>query len=135
MLRGPTIEELRRIAADHRLHLSDADLESFRRLIGRALESYRRVERLAAPAPAVAYPRGPGYRPRPEDNPYNAWYWRCSIRGAADGALGGKRVAVKDNVCVAGIPMMNGSSILRIRAGVRRDDRHPHPGCRRRDCR
>jgi amidase len=26
--------------------------------------------------------------------------------------LAGKRVAIKDNVCVAGVPMMNGSKIL-----------------------
>ena len=26
--------------------------------------------------------------------------------------LAGKRVAVKDNICVAGIPMMNGSAII-----------------------
>lgn len=112
MLRCPTIEQLRRIATDQGLHLSDAELESFRRLIGGALESYRRVDRLADPIPAVTYPRGSGHRPRPEDNPYNAWYWRCSIHGAPDGPLAGKRVAIKDNVCVAGIPMMNGSSIL-----------------------
>jgi amidase len=112
MLRSPTLEQLRRIALDHGLHLGDAELESFRRLIAGALDSYRRVDRLADPMPAVAYLRGPGYRPRPEDNPYNAWYWRCSIRGASDGPLTGKRVAIKDNVCVAGIPMMNGSSIL-----------------------
>src|SRR6266480_526723 len=112
MLRCPTIEQLRRIAIDQGLHLSDAELESFRRLIGGALESYRRVDRLADPIPAVTYPRDSGHRPRPEDNPYNAWYWRCSIRGASDGPLTGKRVAIKDNVCIAGIPMMNGSSIL-----------------------
>src|SRR5438270_3392380 len=114
MLRCPTIEQLRRIATDQGLHLSDAELESFRRLIGGALESYRRVDRLADPIPAVTYPRGSGHRPRPEDNPYNAWYWRCSIHGAPDGPLAGKRVAIKDNVCVAGIPMNSGTYPSRI---------------------
>jgi amidase len=112
MLRCPTVEQLRRIAVDQHLHLSDAELESFRRLFARALESYRQVDRLSAPPAAALPPRSAGYRPRPEENPYNAWYWRCSIRGASDGVLSGKRVAIKDSVCVAGVPMMNGSSIL-----------------------
>ncbi|HYM68082.1 MAG TPA: amidase [bacterium] len=112
MLRCPTIEQLRAIATDHGLHMSEAELESFRRLVAQSLESYRRVDRLVDPVPPIAYPRAPGYRPRPEDNPYNAWYWKCSIKGAPEGLLRGKRVAIKDNVCVAGVPMMNGSSIL-----------------------
>ena len=112
MLRGPTTDGLRRIAAGYGLHLSDEDLEAFRRLITESLESYRRVDQLVEPALPVNYPRQPGYRPRPEDNPYNAWYWKCSIKGAPEGPLRGKRVAIKDNVCVAGIPMMNGASIL-----------------------
>ena len=112
MLRGPTTDQFRQIAADHGFHLSDAALESYRRLADDALESYRRVDGLIDPLPPVKYPRDPGYRPRPEDNPYNAWYWRCSIRGATGGPLARKRVAIKDNVCVAGVPMMNGSSIL-----------------------
>ena len=39
-------------------------------------------------------------------------YWKCDIQGAADGILKGKKVAIKDNVCVAGIPLINGSKIL-----------------------
>ena len=54
----------------------------------------------------------PGYRPGPEENPLNAWYWRCDIEGAADGVLQGKPVAIKDNICVAGVPMANGSRVL-----------------------
>src|SRR5918911_2761076 len=42
----------------------------------------------------------------------NAWYWRCEIHGAPEGPLAGKTVAIKDNVCVAGVPMMNGSATL-----------------------
>ena len=30
-------------------------------------------------------PRDGGWRPRPEDNPFNGWYWRCNIAGAASG--------------------------------------------------
>jgi amidase len=112
-VRPPTVEELRDIAGSLGLRLTDTDLASFQGLMGPLLESYRVVEELGEPAPlAPKYPRGPGRRPTPEENPLNAWYWRCEIRGAADGPLAGKTVAVKDNVCVAGVPMMNGSATL-----------------------
>ena len=50
-------------------------------------------------------------RPRSE-NPYGAWYWKTDIRTGSDGLLSGKKVAIKDNICVAGVPMMNGSALL-----------------------
>ena len=112
-VRPPTLEQLREIADSFGLALSDDDLASFLGLIVPTLASYAEVERMAEPALLqVKYPRTPGYRPGPEENPYNAWYWRCEIQGAADGPLSGKRVAIKDNVCVAGVPMMNGSATL-----------------------
>src|SRR5262249_59484248 len=55
---------------------------------------------------------GSGVFPPPEENTHNAWYVKTSITGAASGPLHGKRIAVKDNVMVAGVPMMNGCSIL-----------------------
>jgi len=109
----PTIGQLRGIAESFGLALTDSDLDSFRGLMLPLLAAYTEVERMAEPAPlAPKYPRTPGWRPDPSDNPYNAWYRRCEIPGAADGPLAGKRVAVKDNVCVAGVPMMNGSATL-----------------------
>lgn len=39
-------------------------------------------------------------------------YYRCDIKGAEEGLLAGKTVAIKDNVSVAGVPMMNGSKLL-----------------------
>src|SRR5947207_10707467 len=76
------------------------------------LESYRRIDQLTQPALPVSYQRAGGYRHPAEENPLNAWYQQCSIKGAASGPLTGKRIAIKDNVCVAGVPMMNGSSVL-----------------------
>ncbi|HEX6553889.1 MAG TPA: amidase [Ktedonobacteraceae bacterium] len=108
----PTIEQLREIAHVYGLHLSDADLESFRGLMSATFESYRRIDQLTEPALPVRYARTGGYRPTAEDNPMNAWYQKCSITGAPSGPLAGKRIAIKDNVCVAGVPMMNGSSVL-----------------------
>ena len=56
--------------------------------------------------------RKPGRRARPEENPYNAWYWLTDIKGASSGPLAGERVGIKDTVSVAGVPMMNGASVL-----------------------
>ncbi|XP_045193097.2 amidase-like isoform X2 [Mercenaria mercenaria] len=39
-------------------------------------------------------------------------YWKCDIKGAAEGIMKGKTVGVKDNICVAGVPMMNGSRVM-----------------------
>src|SRR6059036_3609543 len=108
----PTIDQLREIAHMYGMHLNDADLESFRSLMGAIFDSYRRIDQLSEPVLPVRYARTGGYRPTAEENPLNAWYQQCSIKGAASGPLAGKRIAIKDNVCVAGVPMMNGSRVL-----------------------
>ena len=111
-VKHPTIDDLADIAAGYGLELTDEDLESFQGLMGGVLESYARLDELTEPSLLVSYPRTPGYRPQPEDNPLGAWYWRTDIKGASSGPLAGKTLAIKDNVCVAGVPMMNGSNIL-----------------------
>ncbi len=60
----------------------------------------------------MRYPRTPGYRPGAAENPLNAWAVKSEVRGAPYGPLAGKRVVLKDNVCLAGVPMMNGASTL-----------------------
>lgn len=111
-LRKPPLRELERIARSYGLQLGREDLESFRNLMDGVLASYRRLDQFTEPTLPVKYPREPGYRPPASENRLNAWYWKCSIKGAETGPLAGKKVAVKDNVCVAGVPMMNGSSVL-----------------------
>ena len=60
----------------------------------------------------MRYPRTPGIKPSAGENPLNAWAVKTEVRGAAHGPLSGKRVVLKDNVCLAGVPMMNGASTL-----------------------
>ena len=108
----PTLDELSRIAQQYYLHLSDDDLKVYQSIIDGALGSYRRLAELNEPTLPVKHPRSTGYRPPGSENPLNAWYWRCSVKGANAGKLAGKKIALKDNICLAGIPMMNGSAIL-----------------------
>jgi amidase len=108
----PTLQDLASIADSLSFTLSEQDLESFRGLMAGSIASYARLDELTEPTLPVKYPRTPGYRPQPQENPLNAWYWRTDIKGAPSGLLAGKTVAIKDNVCVAGVPMMNGCSVL-----------------------
>jgi amidase len=92
--------------------MSAADLATFGELMRPSIDAYNVVDRMAQELPPVKYPRLPGYRPTGEENRYGAWYVKTTIAGAPGGKLEGKRVAIKDNVCVAGVPMMNGASTL-----------------------
>ncbi len=111
-VRKPTVEQILDIADGFGLELTIEDAESFQGIMGGAIASYARVDELVEPTPPVKFPRTPGYRPDEAENPYNGWYWKTDIPGAAEGVLAGKRVAVKDNICVAGVPLMNGSRML-----------------------
>jgi amidase len=111
-VRLPSPDELLEIAASFGMTLDAKDAESFRGLMAGSIASYNRLDQLPEPKLPVKYPRTPGYRPGPEENRFNAWYWKTDIDGASKGILAGKKVAVKDNLCVAGVPMMNGSRWL-----------------------
>src|SRR5438876_293024 len=108
----PTSEQMRNVATRCGLSLNDTDLEAFRQLFTGYVAAYNAVDAMPDEVPAVRYPRRPGYRPGPEENRHNAWYRKTSVKGAPSGKLKGKRVAVKDNIMLAGVPMMNGASTL-----------------------
>lgn len=109
----PTREQLEWLADAFHMTLSEEELEVFSAAAGPALAGFTRLDEYADERLPVKYPRADlGHRPVGEENPGNGWAWVCSIPGAADGPLAGKTVGVKDNVCVAGIPMLNGSPIM-----------------------
>jgi amidase len=112
-IQPPSRAELARIADEYRLGLSEEELVTFAELAGPTLAGFERLDELPDERLPVSYPREDfGHRPVGDENPSNGWSWKCSIRGAAEGALAGRTVGVKDNVCVAGVPMLNGSPIM-----------------------
>jgi amidase len=110
----PSNEQIAAIADRYGLGLGPGDVEEFRALVAGGVTSYDVVERLyrASQASAPAAPARQWRRPADADNELGAWYVTTDIKGAADGPLAGRRVAVKDNVAVAGVPMMNGSATV-----------------------
>jgi amidase len=108
----PTASQIQEIADDLGLELTDELADDFRTLMSGTIESYKKVDEFAERKLPVKYARGGGMRPAPEDNPYNGWYVRCEIEGSGSGVLKGIDVGIKDAICVAGIPMMNGTQAL-----------------------
>src|SRR5713226_5501016 len=108
----PTPDQLKEIANQVGLSLTDADVASFIGLMTPSIAGYNVVDGLPNNLPEVKYPRTPGYRPSGGENPQNAWYVKTTVKGASGGKLAGKTVVLKDNVMLAGVPMMNGASTL-----------------------
>ena len=102
----PDPDRLAELSEHYGFGLSAGELEAFAPAVAGTLAASERVEELyqrSAPTP-------PDRRwSWPVDDPLGGWYVTTSISGAADGPLAGKTVAVKDNICVAGVPMTNGS--------------------------
>ncbi|WP_116715615.1 amidase [Euzebya tangerina] len=110
-LTPPDLTALQAARDHYGLDLSRADLDSFKPLVEGLLASWDTVERLYEESASPTIERD-WYRPDDADNPYNAWYVTCEISSGEDGPLAGRRVAIKDNTAVAGMPMMNGSATL-----------------------
>jgi amidase len=110
-LERPTNETLSGIAERFGFSLRAGDAEAFGELIDEALSDYELVDReWAERAPQ---PPDRAWRPVDRgDDPSGAWRVRAEIRERDDGPLAGKRVVIKENVNVAGLPMADGSRLL-----------------------
>jgi amidase len=109
-INAPTLSELDAIAKSLNMELSQSSLETHLSLLQPNLAAYEVINSLPDYVPEVKYPRTSGVEPT--DNKLGAWYRKTSISGLSSGILKGHKVVLKDNIFLAGVPMMNGASTL-----------------------
>jgi len=108
----PSVADLRHAAEALGMNPSMLYLNAVQDIVGPLCAAYAALDAFPDEKPTVKYPRDGGWRPTAEENPLGAWYVKTSIKGNASGKLAGRRVALKDNVCLAGVPMMVGAGFL-----------------------
>jgi amidase len=112
-VKRPTAAEIAAAAAALGLTLDNEDVAEFTAMIGDTVDTYYApFDRLPDYLPEPKYPRTPGYHPDEAEDPLHAWYVKTHVRGAKRGKLKGRQIVLKDNIALAGVPMMNGSSTL-----------------------
>ena len=112
MFEKPGIVQLRQAAQQLGMNPSDDYLRAVEEIVGPLARAYAALDAMPDEVPVVKYPRGQAYRPQGDENRHGAWYVKTSVKGAPSGKLAGRRIALKDNVCLAGVPMMIGADIL-----------------------
>src|SRR3954454_10881342 len=106
----PDAARLAELSRHYAFGLTDVELSEYGPVVAATFAASERVEQLYE----ASAPEAPEREwSEPVANPYGAWYVTTSIPGAAQGPLAGRTVAIKDNVMVAGVPMMNGSETVR----------------------
>ncbi|MGC8544033.1 MAG: amidase [Vulcanisaeta sp.] len=114
MPRVPTASEIKDIATKLNMHLNDEEIIAIQTAIKLLLLSYNELDKVNDGVSNVLrapYPRL-WRRPSPQENPYGAIAFFTDIRGKDQGKLFGKKVCVKDNVMIAGVPMLHGTKVL-----------------------
>jgi amidase len=103
----PTEGAVKELAEGLGIHLTHAELAAYREAATeqlRVLDAFLQTRAEELRPPLLFPERAPGSRPALEDDPHNAWLWKCSI-GGGEGLLADKTVSFKDHVAVAGIPL------------------------------
>lgn len=110
----PSFSDLASISSSMDLKATESELKEYEKIIPGLLESYKFVDSFSITPSFTSIPRSPGYKPSASENRYNAWYYKCDIKSNehTGGLLEGKTLALKDNIFLAGIPLMNGSRVL-----------------------
>jgi amidase len=111
----PDVDEVLAVAKELGIHLGPEEAALYRKHLLEQLGEFDRFVQARLeepPPPMVSAARAPGYRPGPEEDPLNAWTWKCRIEPAAGGVLDGKTVSYKDHIAVAGMPMSLGAFAL-----------------------
>ena len=82
MYRIPDVDEVVAVAKELGIHLGPDEAVLYRKYLMEQLNDLDAFvqARLEEPGPPmVSAARKPGYRPSPEEDPLNAWTWKCGI--------------------------------------------------------
>lgn len=109
---SPDFKKIKSLASGLGLPLDDAAARRFASLLEGFAAGYQFLDQspdeLPVPVPAMRA----WHRPAPAENAWGAWAVKASIHSGHGGVLSGRRIVVKDNISVAGIPMANGTAML-----------------------
>jgi amidase len=108
----PSAADLGRIAERIGYRIDPDSMGEYTALVSAMLAAYDAIDSVEETPVLASRERVESRVPTAEEDPHHTWYVRTSIHGAAEGPLAGVRLAVKDSVMVAGVPMMNGADLL-----------------------
>jgi amidase len=106
---SPSPADLETVSAAYGLDLSTGQLAEFAPHVKDMLASWDVVAELHR---EIGPPTMTRAWSQPAHNPLGAWYVTCDITSTGAGPLAGRTVGIKDNIAVAGVPMMNGSALV-----------------------
>ena len=108
----PSKPQLRALAEPLGFHLEEGELETLHAVFEEFAIGFDVVE--ALPEPERRPPPQREYRmPEAEENPYGAWGSAVlPFVSRVRGRLKGRRVVIKDNIALAGVPMQGGAKFL-----------------------
>ncbi len=109
---APTMDQVKELIEYFSFDVPQEDIAIYRELIAEAGEDRNSLLIGDIGLPIFGPSRAPGYYPDEREDPLHAWYVRTDISLDCEGPLSGQSVAVKDNISIAGVQMMNGSRIL-----------------------
>ncbi len=128
----PTVAQLREVAEDLGMTMSDSELATHRDCLTGGVAAYNSVDQMPDELPPVNYPRTPGRRPTAEENPLRRLVREDHDRGRADRQAQGQEGRAQGQY----LPRRRADDERRLDAGGLRarrgrDRRDPHPRRRR----
>jgi amidase len=109
----PTHEDITDTARSLGMDLPDHEIAQYRAEMDATFRAYEFLDRWNDRPEPSPYARSGGYRPAGAENRLGAWAHKCRVKGAQSGPLAGKSLVLKDNIALAGSPMVNGTAILK----------------------
>jgi len=115
-----TPDTLQQTAAKIGVRIPDNKVNEFTEMLASARAAMEEVLAIDdfMPVPEVTkYPRNDVMTVSQEENPYNAWATKVTVQNVDKeeldvGILAGKRIVLKDNVCLAGVPCHFGTDVF-----------------------
>ncbi len=108
----PDSNQLKRLADELNLVLDEQKTRVLLGYMQPFAAAYEFIDQCTDELPVSAYRERDYYYPEADENPFGAWLLKCHIKGAPSGPLLGRKVAVKDNIFVADLPLTNGSDVM-----------------------